>query len=201
MNEVIRSIHPQRRPTTQAAEGFPRRAFTTDDLKLMVEAGIIGHDERNELIGGELKPMAAKGARHEMLKIALNRFWSKRLPDHVNLAPETGLYLANHTYVEPDFIFYPRDVCWADLRGNNISLLIEVADTSLAYDRGLKASIYARFGVSEMWVIDAGKLLTHIHREPVDGEYKAISDADKTTPLTPLGLPELGVRLSELELF
>jgi len=52
-----------------------------------------------------------------------------------------------------------------------------------------------------VWVIDAGKLLTHIHRDPVDGEYKTIPEADKNALLTPLGLPELGVRLGELELF
>ncbi len=193
--------HIDRAPkTTQAAEGFPRRPFTTADLRRMVEVGIIGHDERIELIGGELKPMAAKGARHEMLKIALNRFWSKRMPDSLNLAQETGLYLADDTYVEPDFIFYPREVRWQDLRGDNISLLVEVADTSLFYDRGLKASIYARFGVRELWVIDAAKLTTHIHRDPVDGEYKQVRDADQHEPLTPLGIADLTLTLSELEL-
>ncbi|MBC8050243.1 MAG: Uma2 family endonuclease [Chitinophagales bacterium] len=186
--------------TTQAAEGFPRRPFTTDDLRRMVEVGIIGHEERIELIGGELKPMAAKGARHEMLKIALNRFWTKRLPENINLAQETGLYLGPNDYVEPDFIFYPRELRWNDLRGHNLLLCVEVADTSMAYDRGLKARIYASFGVPELWVMDATKLITHIHRDPVDSEYKDTSETDKNAFLTPLDLPELGVRLGELEL-
>jgi Uma2 family endonuclease len=201
MKQIPRALYPARSPTTQAAEGFPRRAFTTDDLKLMVEVGIIGHDERIELIGGELKPMAAKGARHEMLKIALNRYWTKRLPDHINLAQETGLYLGPRDYVDPDFIFYPREVRWNDLRGHNLLLCVDVADSSMAYDRGLKARTYASFGVPELWVMDAGKLITHIFRQPVECEYKHSSDEDKNALLTPPDLPELGVHLGELELY
>jgi len=56
---------------TTAAEGFPRRAFTVDDISRMIEAGVIGEDEKFELIEGEIVMMAAKGVAHERIKSAL----------------------------------------------------------------------------------------------------------------------------------
>jgi hypothetical protein len=56
---------------TTAAEGFPRRAFTVEDISRMIEAGIISEDEKFELIEGEIVMMAAKGIVHERIKSAL----------------------------------------------------------------------------------------------------------------------------------
>ena len=57
--------------TTQAAEGMLRRRFTVEELEAMVAVGILGEDERIELIGGEVVPKSPKGNRHEVLKHAL----------------------------------------------------------------------------------------------------------------------------------
>jgi Uma2 family endonuclease len=89
--------------TTQAAEGMLRRRFTVAELEAMVAAGILDEDER---IGGEVVPMSPKGNHHEALKIALVRYWAKRVPDNLVLAPETTFRLAPDTYLEPDFVFF-----------------------------------------------------------------------------------------------
>ncbi|MEP9388353.1 hypothetical protein [Mesorhizobium sp. KR9-304] len=73
MNEHIPNMHPDLPGTFQVAEGMPRRAWTVAEIEAMVEAGIIGEDERFELIGGDVVPLSPKGARHEMVKIELNR--------------------------------------------------------------------------------------------------------------------------------
>ena len=65
--------------TTQAAEGMLRRRFTVEELEAMVAAGILGEDERIELIGGEVVPMSPKGNSHEVLKHALNHYWARRV--------------------------------------------------------------------------------------------------------------------------
>ena len=57
--------------------------------------------------------------------------------------------------MEPDLVIYPRGIKLEEVKGSDILLAIEVAATSLAYDRGLKARLYARHGVNELWVIDA----------------------------------------------
>ncbi len=73
------------------------------------------------------------------------------------------MYLSKNTFVEPDLVIYPRGIELEQVKGADIVLAIEVALTSLAYDRGLKAQLYARHEVRELWVIDAKERRTHIH--------------------------------------
>src|SRR5438105_10392505 len=96
--------------TTTAAEGMPRRAFTVAELEQMTAAGILKEDERIELIGGDIVPMSPKGNHHEVLKTALNMYWIPRVPLDLLLTTETTFYLTEDTYLEPDFIFYPKVV-------------------------------------------------------------------------------------------
>ena len=127
--------------TTQAAEGMLRRRFTVEELEAMVAAGILGEDERIELIGGEVVPMSPKGNQHEVLKLALNHYWSKRVPDRLVLRTETTFRLTPDTYVEPDFIFFDSKTRLKDLNADNALFVVEIADSSFAYDIGRKAAL------------------------------------------------------------
>ncbi len=186
--------------TTQAAEGMVRRRFTVAELEAMVAAGIIDEDERIELIGGEVVPMSPKGNRHEALRIALNTFWAKRLPDRFVLAPETTFGLTADTYLEPDFVFFDKKTKFKDLGTGKALFVVEIADTSFSYDIGRKAALYASFGIPELWVGRAVRLETRVHRTPSLTGYQAMIDLPSDQPLAPAFAPELAVTLSELEL-
>jgi Uma2 family endonuclease len=178
-----------------------RRLFTVKDVEAMVEAGILDEDERVELIHGELVPMSPKGSRHEILKIALNRRWLKLCPDEVQIAQETTFRLSDDTYLEPDFVVYPSDVGIVGIKGGNVLLVVEVADTSKRYDRGRKAKLYAEFGVREFWAIDAVKMTTRAFRGPSAEGYADSEDFTASQMLTPLLAPKLlALRLGELKL-
>src|SRR6516165_8866155 len=112
--------------TTQAAEGMLRRRFSVEELEAMVAAGILGEDERIELIGGEVVPMSPKGNSHEVLKHALNIYWAKRIPDRLVLAQETTFRLTPDTYVEPDFIFFDSKTRIKDLNADNALFVVEI---------------------------------------------------------------------------
>ena len=186
--------------TTMAAEGLPRLALTVDDVYKMAEAGILSEDDRVELIEGELVPMSPKGNHHEVLKARLNIFFARHAPKGVMFVPETTFRLSETTYLEPDFVFYKEEQPLADLRGDNALLVVEVADTSLAYDRGRKARLYASFGIRELWVIDAVKLTTWIYRHPENGFAGPTMEKTKDEPLEALLIPGLGVTLGALTL-
>src|SRR5258707_15145870 len=94
---------------TTAAEGFPRRAFTVDDIARMIDAGIIGEDEKFELIEGEIVMSAAKGFAHERIKSALNIAVVRALPEHLTLGVETTLRLTATTMLEPDIAVFPKE--------------------------------------------------------------------------------------------
>ena len=186
---------------TSAAEGLPRRRFTVAEVEAMVAAGVMEEDERVELIGGELVPMSPKGIRHEVLKKALLRIWYRVASDDIDLVPETTFRLSEDTYLEPDVIIYPRTSGLRGLTGANVLLVVEIADSSLRYDVGRKAALYASFGIRELWVIDAVRLTTRIFREPAVDGYRDVSDFGSTDQLSPLIAPAaFAVRLDELDL-
>lgn len=187
--------------TTTAAEGLPRRRFTVAEIEAMTAAGILDEDERIELIGGEIVPMLAKGNRHEMLKSALNLYWARRLPADLMFVTETTFRFTTDTYLEPDFVFYPKATGIPGLTAATARLVVEIADASLGYDLGRKAALYASFGIAELWVIDAARLDTHLHREPSADGYRRIRTLSKQERLVPEAAPALAVTLGDLELY
>ncbi len=185
---------------TQAADGMPRRRFTVAELEAMVAAGILGEDERIELIGGEVVPMSPKGNHHEILKGALNEYWVRRMPERFRLVPETTFRLTPDTYLEPDFIFFDKASGIRGLKPETAHFVVEIADSSFAYDIGRKAALYAQFGIPELWVIHAVRLETRIHRQPSLTGYQSLLDLGGDQELVPAFAPELAVTLSQLEL-
>jgi Uma2 family endonuclease len=186
---------------TSAAEGLPRRRFTVAEVEAMVAAGVMEEDERVELIGGELVPMSPKGNHHEVVKTTLLRRWYRHASDHIDLTPETTFRLSEDTYLEPDVVIYPRASGLRGLTGANVLLVVEIADSSLHYDTGRKAALYASFGIRELWVIDAVRLTTRVFREPAPDGYLNAGDFSPADRLAPLIAPDaFAVRLDELEL-
>jgi Uma2 family endonuclease len=185
---------------TNAAEGLPRRRFTVAELERMTAAGILEEDERIELIGGEIVPMSPKGNQHEILKAALIHYWVPRLPEHLRLVTETTFRLTLDTYLEPDFVFYPKATGIRGLSAATVPLVVEIADSSLGYDLGRKSGLYASFGIAELWVIDAVRLVTHIHRDAAPEGYRLTFEAAADQQVVPEAEPALAVVLGHLEL-
>jgi Uma2 family endonuclease len=202
MNEIIRSPKPH--ATTQAAEGVPRLKWTLEEFQRLSElgffGGIDGPRERVELIDGELVPMNAKGIRHERVRAQLFLYLARTLPPTLAVLGEPGWRPGGDRYLEPEII-----VCRAHHQPDNVPpaevlLLIEVADTSLRFDTGVKANVYAALGVSEYWVVNAITLATAIHRDPRPTGYGTITNHPFITSLQPLRLPEMTLRLGDLGL-
>ncbi|HEY1454598.1 MAG TPA: Uma2 family endonuclease [Roseiarcus sp.] len=186
---------------TSAAEGLPRRRFTVAEVEAMVAAGVMEGDERVELIGGELVPMSPKGNHHEVLKIALLDRWVRARPENCTVAQETTFRLSEDTYLEPDVVIYPRGAGLKGLTSATVLLVVEIADSSLRYDIGRKAALYASFGIRELWVIDAVRLTTRIFRGPAADGYRDMRDFGASDRLVPLFAPEaFALRMEELDL-
>ena len=164
----------------------------------MVASGLMA-DERNELIGGELVPMSPKGNRHEVLKTALLKRWYRAAPDGCDLTPETTFRLSEDTYLEPDVVVYESATALSGLTGAAALLVVEISDTSLSYDQGRKAALYARFGVRELWVIDAVRLTIRVFREPAVDGFRSTETLTESEAATPLFAPAVfALRLVDL---
>lgn len=190
---------------TRAAEGFPRRAFTVDDISRMMDAGVISEDEKFELIEGEIVMMAAKGVAHERIKSALVIAIARALPDDLTLGVEATLRLTDRTMLEPDLAVFPKTVFkksasgFAQLDPGEALLVIEIAVSSLAYDKGLKARLYARHQVREFWVIDANARTAWVHTGPSGDGWSSIVEHGPQDTLTTAVLPGFTVLLGETD--
>ena len=190
---------------TTAAEGFPRRAFTVDDISRMMDAGVISEDEKFELIEGEIVMMASKGIAHERIKSALNIAIVRALPDDLTLGVEATLRLTDRTMLEPDLAVFPKALFkksasgFAQLDPGEALLVVEVAASSLAYDKGLIARLYARHKVREFWVIDANARTTWVHTGPSGDGWSSIVEHGPQQALTAAALPGLSIRLAEID--
>ena len=120
------------------------------------------------------------------------------MPDRFWFGVETTIYLSANTFVEPDLVVYPKGIKLEDVKGSDILLAIEVAVTGLAYDRCLKARLYARHGVNELWVIDAVQRRTFIYSGPEANEWRTIVERGPDDTLTSAALPEFSVRLGSI---
>ncbi len=197
MNEQL--LRPNRLPT-QAAEGLPRWRWTLTEFDRFIELGILTEDDRVELIGGELVPMAAKGLKHENVRGELHDWFVDRLPKNLRLREELGWRPNAETYCEPDLLIFPR--AWrvfGKVPATDVALLVEVADTTLKFDLATKAPLYASLGVREYWVINAVNLETRVHRKPSARGYGYRRTFAKDNLLTPSLAPALAVRLQDLD--
>jgi Uma2 family endonuclease len=189
----------------RAADGLPRRAFSVDDIHRMIEAGIFSEDERFELIEGDLVMMSPKHVAHERVKHLLNRALVRAAPAGTFVGIATTLQLARDILVEPDITVISRSVynvgpkTFAQPRPEDILLLIEAAVSSLAYDRRIKARLYARHGIREFWVIDASECVTWIHTGPSGDGWASIVERGPKEALTAAVLPDFSVRLGEIK--
>jgi Uma2 family endonuclease len=189
---------------TRAADDLPRRAFTVDDISRMMEAGIFDEDERFELIEGDFVMMSPQHIAHERIKNALNMALARVVPPDVFVGVESSIQLARNVLVQPDITVISQSVFNADPktfarpRPEDILLLIEVASSSINYDRRVKARLYARHGIREFWVIDANERVTFIHTGPTGETWSSIVERAANETLTTPTLPKLSIRLSEI---
>ena len=183
---------------TRAADGLARRAFSVDDIQRMMEAGILSEDERFELI-----EVSAKRVAHDRIKHFLNMALVRAAPEGAFVAIEATLQPGPDILVEPDIRVIFKSVynvppkTFAQPRPEDVLLLVEVAASSLAYDRRTKARLYARHGIREFWVIDANEGITWIHTGPTDESWTSIVECGPQESLTTSALPGFSVRLSD----
>jgi Uma2 family endonuclease len=149
-----------------------RRLISVDAFHRMGETGILGPSDRVELINGNLIDMSPIGVLHAALVDILARHFGRCAGESVFIRCQNPLRLDDSSEPQPDIaILRPRtDLYTTGHPGPaDVLLLIEVADTSLAYDLGTKVPLYARHGIPEVWVIDAATRQTRVFRRPVGG--------------------------------
>ena len=175
--------------------------FSVEQFERMDEAGIFRPDERVELIDGEIYDMAAIGVGHAWCVDRLTGFLGDGLAGRAVLRVQNPAVLGPRTYVQPDLLVlrspferYRR----AHPGPADVLLLIEVSDTSLAFDRSVKLSTYARMGIPEVWLVDLQGGRVEVHREPSDEMYASIARSDRGSAVTPAAFLDIVIEVDQI---
>jgi hypothetical protein len=163
--------------------------------------GILTGRDRVELIEGELVAMAPIGSEHSGTVNALTRLLVEIVGDRGVVAVQNPVQLDDLTEPEPDFaVLKPRPDYYrrATPRADDVLLLIEVADSSLAYDRAVKRSLYARHGIPEFWIVNLTAGEVEVCRTPTGDNYASVLHVGREAILEPVLLPGAAIPVATL---
>ena len=176
-----------------------RHKLDVDDYYRMADAGILGEDDHVELIDGEVIDMAPIGQCHAATVNRLNRALVMACGDKAIVSTQNPVRLDRLNEPQPDFaVFRPRADFYAtgERPGPaDVLLLVEVADSSLRYDRAIKLPLYARAGIAEVWIVDLQRRVLDAYRRPVGGEYAEVATHRPGDQLALAIAPEITVQL------
>ena len=179
-----------------------RRPISVAEYHRMGEVGILGDRDRVELIEGELVAMSPIGSYHHGTVITLTQALVRAVDDRAMVSVQGPIRLDDFSEPEPDFaLLRPRSDSYRDAHAEpaDVLLLIEVADTSLNYDRAVKRALYARHAIPELWIVDLNAGEVEICRQPDTNGYAAVFRVGRDGALEPERLP--GVRIQAAALF
>lgn len=151
----------------------PRR-FTVFEYHAMGEAGIFAPDERVELLDGEILTMPPPGPPHGGSVNRIDALLQQRFATRAVISPQNPVRLSNMSEPQPDFaLLHQRNDFYSGAHATpaEVYALVEVAHSSLGYDRVRKQRAYARSGIPEYWIVNLQKSCVEVYRRPCDERY------------------------------
>jgi Uma2 family endonuclease len=178
-----------------------RRLFTSDEYARMVQAGILGEDERVELLDGEVRAMSPIGSRHVACVNRLNTILNLHVRGQAIISIQNPIRLSDYSEPEPDIaVLYARgDYYDAALPvPDDVLLIAEVADTSLEYDRNEKLPRYAEAGIGEVWIVDLEHQTLERYVRSLNGRYAEATIFQRGETFTTHLLTSLNVVVNDI---
>jgi Uma2 family endonuclease len=185
-------------------DGPTPRRFTVDEYYKMAEVGILGPDERVQLIEGKIVQMPPIGPRHAFNVDRLAHFLLARLGELATIRAQHPLRLARGAEPEPDVAVVasyrdaPRAYESRHPGPTDALLVVEVADSTLAFDLGEKAMMYALHGIADLWVVDLPDDRLVVHREPTVDGYAGVRTVARGETISPLAFPDVSFTVAEI---
>ncbi len=182
---------------TPTATTRARRRFTADEYLRMGAAGILGADERVELLDGDVVEMSPVGDPHVAGVNRCNRHLTIALGDRAVVNIQNPVRLDRYNEPEPDIALAPPGVEGAPRLGE-ILLAVEVADSSVEDDRAVKVALYARAGIPETWLLNVRDRELEVHREPGPDGYARTSTYQPEQQVACEAFPDVVLRVADL---
>ena len=180
-----------------------KRRFCVKDLHLMDEAGVFCEDDRVELVDGEIIDMAPIGSYHGSSVDALNHIFVRMVPEGIRVRVQGAVQMDESTMFQPDLaILRPRDDDYFESNPTpeDVLLIIEVSDSTVAYDRNVKLPKYAQAGIPEVWHVNLpnGFIDRFVDPDPATGRYRSVMRHSRGQRIVPTNLSEVAVEVSDI---
>ncbi len=180
-----------------------KRLFTREEYHAMGKAGILGHQERVELLEGEIIVMSPIGNRHAAGVLWLNEEFatSGRLTGRAYVQVQNPVAASPISEPQPDLMLlaYREDrYAFGHPRPQDVLLLVEVADSSLSYDRNAKLRSYAAIGIPEVWIVNLRNDRIESHTEPSPEGYLVSRTYELGDTISPTAFPDLKIRVDNI---
>jgi Uma2 family endonuclease len=178
-----------------------RHRINAQNYYRMAESGILPPDARVELIEGEILDMPPMGTRHRTALVRLDHLLRNAVGTAAMVMNQVPLRLDEFNETEPDLLLLPqRDDFYADIviAPEHTWLVVEVADSTRAYDLRIKTPLYARAGVSALWVLDLQGRRLHSFTAPLGGLWTVATVQERPGLTAVPGLDGIEVDLTGL---
>ena len=178
-----------------------RHRINAEQFQKMAEVGMFVPGERVELIEGEIIDMAPIGSFHCGNVDWLNQIFLQSCLGKAIIRVQNALRLSPIVEVYPDLaLLKPRADFYRSAHPgpDDVLQVVEVADSSAAFDRSVKAELYARHAIPEYWIVDIPGRCIRFHHAPADGRYTEITATETPGPTAVPGLAGINVDLTEV---
>ena len=168
--------------------------FTVQQYYLMQEAGVFAKGDRYELINGEIREMSPISKKHAVCVARLTKNLERKLGDQTIIWTQNPIHFSDQSEPQPDLaILKLHDDFYANAlpTPDDILLIIEVADSTIAYDRDVKAPLYAANGIPELWLFDVNQQIIEGYSQPSASGYKRMQRYEQGDTLSLLAFPEV----------
>lgn len=168
--------------------------FSRAQYERMVDAGVFAPDQQVELINGSIVPMSPQNSRHAAVTTCLLHLLADACPEGYHVRSQVPLALGTTSEPEPDVVIVPGALQdHLDAHPSRALLVVEVADTSLAYDRDTKRTLYAEHGIPTYWIANLNATALEVYTDPDADDYRtkqtlALGDSVRL-PQTDVSLP------------
>ena len=179
---------------------LPRHRWTVDDYHRMAEVGLLDADARVELIEGEIVELAPIGDPHIAASIRLLHLLVAAVGERGGVSAANPVRLNPHSEPQPDFsVLRPRaDYRTRGPRPDDVMLAVEVSDTTLRRDRGVKRPLYARAAIPECWIVNLEERYVEVHRSPASDTYASVEIKRPGDVATIEALPGATIEVSQI---
>ena len=177
-----------------------RGPFTVEDFHRLARVGVLHEDDRVELIDGQVVEMSPIGAPHAACVRRLIGVLSRHLGQVAIVDAQNPIVLGVRDQPQPDLtVLRPRvDGYRQHPRAADLLLVIEVSDSSRAYDRDVKLPLYARAGIAEVWIVDLGGDRIEVYRDAESGGYRDVRVVPRGDTLSPSAFPDVAISVAEV---